>query len=55
LVILVLTLQQCTKPAIDNDFYAVLFLALLSVLAMVLVLILGHDNKAEHGALVPTP
>lgn len=49
------TIFGVLKDKMGNAFYAVLFLALLSVLAMVLVMILGHDNKAEHGALVPTP
>ena len=44
------TIFGVLKDKMGNDFYAVLFLALLSVLAMALVLILGHDNKAEHGA-----
>ena len=36
------------KDKMGNDFYAVLFLALLSVLAV--VLIMGHNSKAEYGA-----
>jgi len=46
------TIFGVLKDKMGNDFYAVLFLALLSVLAMALVLILGHDNRAEHGAAV---
>jgi ACS family tartrate transporter-like MFS transporter len=33
-----------------NDFHAVLFLALLSVLAFALVLVVRHDKRAEQGA-----
>lgn len=31
-----------------NDIYAVIFLALLSVVAFVLVLIIGHDSRTEQ-------
>lgn len=48
------TIFGVLKDKMGNDFYAVLFLALLSVLAMLLVMILGHDNKAEHGAATST-
>ena len=44
------TIFGVLKDKMGSDFYGVLFLGLLSVLAMVLVLIIGHDNKAEHGA-----
>jgi len=47
------TIFGVLKDRTGNDFYAVLFLALLSVLAVVLLQIIGHDNKAEHGAVVP--
>lgn len=45
------TIFGMLKDKTGNDFYAVLFLALLSVLAVVLLQIIGHDNKAEHGAV----
>jgi ACS family tartrate transporter-like MFS transporter len=38
------------KDRMGNDFYAVMFLALLSVVAAALIMIMGHDSKAEHGA-----
>jgi ACS family tartrate transporter-like MFS transporter len=44
------TIFGVLKDKMGNDFYAVLFLALLSVLAVMLVLIMGHDSKAEYGA-----
>jgi nitrate/nitrite transporter NarK len=43
------TIFGILKDQTGNNFYAVLFLALLSVLAVVLVLALGPDNRAEHG------
>ena len=42
------TLFGMLRDAMGNDIYAVLFLALLSVLAVVLILILGHNKQAEH-------
>ena len=33
-----------------NDIYAVIFLALLSAVACVLVLIIGHDARSEQAA-----
>jgi len=44
------TIFGVLKDKMGNDFYAVLFLALLSVLAFALVLIIGHDKRAELGA-----
>lgn len=44
------TIFGTLKDRMGNDFYAVLFLALLSVLAIVLVLIMGHNSNAEYGA-----
>jgi len=44
------TIFGVLKDRMGNDFYAVLFLALLSLLAVLLVLVVGHDNRAEHGA-----
>jgi len=41
------------RDRMGNDFYAVLFLALLSVLAIALVWVVGHDPHAEHGADTP--
>ena len=38
------------KDRMGNDFYAVLFLALLAVLAILLLLMLGHDKRAEYGS-----
>ena len=38
------------KDRMGNDFYAVLFLALLAVLAVLLLWVLGHDKRAEYGA-----
>lgn len=48
------TIFGVLKDRMGNDFYAVLFLALLSVLAVILVLVVGHDPKAEHGTAVGT-
>lgn len=44
------TIFGVLRDRMGNDFYAVLFLALLSVLAFALVLLVGHDKRAEHGA-----
>jgi len=44
------TIFGVLKDKTGNDFYAVLFLALLSVVALGLVLVIGHDKRAEHGA-----
>ncbi|MGJ7509102.1 MFS transporter [Variovorax sp. GT1P44] len=44
------TIFGVLKDRMGNDFYAVLFLALLSVLAFALVLLVGHDKRAEQGA-----
>ncbi|MDE2606939.1 MAG: MFS transporter [Burkholderiales bacterium] len=44
------TLFGTLKDKMGNDFYAVLFLALLAVVAIVLVLAIGHDKRAEQGA-----
>jgi ACS family tartrate transporter-like MFS transporter len=43
------TIFGLLKDKMGNDFYAVLFLALLSVLAFALVLLIGHDSRAEYG------
>ncbi|MBS0339597.1 MAG: MFS transporter [Proteobacteria bacterium] len=44
------TIFGMLRDRMGNDFYAVLFLALLSAVAFVLVLVIGHDKRAEHGA-----
>ncbi|WP_345944626.1 MFS transporter [Variovorax sp. dw_954] len=44
------TIFGMLKDKMGNDFYAVLFLALLSVVAFALVLVIGHDKRAELGA-----
>ena len=44
------TIFGILKDRMGNDFYAVLFLALLSVVASALVLVVGHDKRAELGA-----
>ncbi len=44
------TIFGILKDRMGNDFYAVLFLALLSVVAFALVLMIGHDKRAELGA-----
>ncbi|MDM0112776.1 MFS transporter [Variovorax sp. J22R133] len=44
------TIFGILKDKMGNDVYAVMFLALLSVLAFVLVLIVGHDKRAELAA-----
>lgn len=42
------TIFGALRDRMGNDVYAVLFLALLSVLAIVLVLLVGHDRRAEQ-------
>jgi len=42
------TIFGVLKDRMGNDFYAVLFLALLSVVAFALVLVVGHDKRAEQ-------
>jgi MFS family permease len=44
------TIFGLLKDRMGNDFYAVLFLALLAVLGFVLLLMIGHDKRAEQGA-----
>ncbi|MEJ8813342.1 MFS transporter [Variovorax ureilyticus] len=44
------TIFGVLKDRMGNDFYAVLFLAALSVVAIGLVLVVGHDKRAELGA-----
>jgi len=44
------TIFGVLKDRMGNDFYAVLFLAALSVVAIALVLVVGHDKRAELGA-----
>lgn len=44
------TIFGTLKDRTGNDFYAVLFLALLTVVAIGLVFVVGHDKQAEHGA-----
>lgn len=46
------TIFGVLKDKMGNDLYAVMFLALLSALAFVLVLIIGHDKKAEQSTPV---
>jgi nitrate/nitrite transporter NarK len=46
------TIFGALKDRMGNDFYAVLFLALLAVLAIALVFCVGHDKRAEQGAAV---
>ncbi|MBB3181192.1 MFS transporter [Variovorax sp. Sphag1AA] len=48
------TIFGLLKDKMGNDFYAVLFLALLAVVAFILVLLIGHDPRAEkaQGATV---
>ena len=48
------TIFGALKDRMGNDFYAVLFLALLAVVAIVLVLVIGHDKRAEQGAAAST-
>jgi MFS transporter, ACS family, tartrate transporter len=43
------TIFGLLRDRMGNDFYAVLFLALLAVLGFVLLLLIGHDKRAEHG------
>lgn len=47
------TIFGSLKDRMGNDIYAVMFLAMLAVVAFLLVLIIGHDNRAEHGANAP--
>ena len=42
------TIFGALKDRMGNDIYAVIFLALLSVVAFVLVLIIGHDARTEQ-------
>jgi MFS family permease len=44
------TIFGLLKDRMGNDFYAVLFLAALSVVAIGLMLVVGHDRRAELGA-----
>lgn len=46
------TIFGTLRDKMGNDIYAVLFLALLSVVAFALVLLIGHDKRAEE---VPQP
>ena len=43
------TIFGTLKDRTGNDFYAVLFLALLAVVGIVLTLAVGHDKRAEQG------
>jgi MFS family permease len=45
------TIFGTLKDRTGNDFLPVLFLALLAVVGLVLVLLVGHDKRAEHGAV----
>jgi ACS family tartrate transporter-like MFS transporter len=47
------TIFGVLKDKMGNDIYAVIFLALLSVLAFILVLIIGHDSRAERAENEP--
>jgi nitrate/nitrite transporter NarK len=42
------TIFGALKDRMGNDVYAVVFLALLSVVAFALVLIIGHDARTEQ-------
>jgi MFS family permease len=44
------TIFGMLKDKMGNDIYAVMFLALLAVVAFVLVLLVGHDPRGEQGA-----
>lgn len=44
------TIFGALKDKTGNDFYAVLFLALLAVMGLVLVLAVGHDKRSEQAA-----
>ncbi|WP_295538305.1 MFS transporter [uncultured Pseudacidovorax sp.] len=44
------TIFGMLRDRMGNDVFAVMFLALLSVLAFVLVLVIGHDARAEQAA-----
>lgn len=46
-----LTIFGTLKDKMGNDIYAVMFLASLSVVAFLLVLIIGHDARTEQGAV----
>jgi nitrate/nitrite transporter NarK len=48
------TIFGSLKDRTGNDFLAVLFLALLAVVGLLLVLVVGHDRRAEHGASLST-
>ena len=43
------TIFGALKDKMGNDVYAVMFLALLAVVAFVLVLLVGHDPRGEQG------
>ena len=47
------TIFGTLKDRTGNDFYAVLFLALLAVVAIVLVVAVGHDKRAEQATPLP--
>lgn len=47
------TIFGMLRDRMGNDVFAVMFLALLSVLAFVLVLVIGHDARAEQAHQVP--
>lgn len=53
------TIFGALRDRTGNDFYAVLFLAVLALLGLVLVTIVGHDKRAEYGpgaaSDVPSP
>ncbi|MGI4776751.1 MAG: MFS transporter [Janthinobacterium lividum] len=49
------TLFGTLRDKMGNDIYAVLFLASLSILAFVLVLVIGHDKRTEQGAASVRP
>jgi ACS family tartrate transporter-like MFS transporter len=44
------TIFGILKDKTGNDIYAVMFLAALSVVAFILLLIIGHDSKAEYAS-----
>ena len=44
------TIFGMLRDRAGNDFYAVLFLAALALLGVVLVLLVGHDPRAEQAA-----
>lgn len=47
------TIFGSLKTSTGNDLYAVMFLALLAAVGFILVLIIGHDSKAEYATLNP--